>query len=203
MHEDLTFPSTAVVGSRRLFELARAAGPDGQAREPRRGARSISRTRQTVRRKPLCAHLEAASSRSNPAPQLPDPHRPLELIHRLQHLLPEIFRQRRMIGKVLLHHRQCLLVAVPANERAEPAAEEEDPAVGLDVRQRVERAAPATKARRRPSGVVSRAACAAKCVPVCRCVRARAKRRPPRIALGRRSLATPLGLPAARGVHSG
>src|ERR1019366_5846678 len=74
-------------------------------------------------------------------PALQDAHGPLELVGVLQHLLAKIFRQARMIGQEPLHGLQRRIARVAADERAEPASEEEDPAVGLNERQRVERGA--------------------------------------------------------------
>ena len=44
-----------------------------------------------------------------------------------------------MVGEEFLHGLQRGVARMAADERAEPAAEEEDPAVGLNERERIER----------------------------------------------------------------
>src|SRR5512142_3112344 len=72
------------------------------------------------------------------APARADPHRALQLIRVLQHLLPQIGRQGRMVGEIRAHRVQRLPARLTTQERAQPGAEEEDPAMVLDVGQGIE-----------------------------------------------------------------
>src|SRR5512144_1214426 len=69
------------------------------------------------------------------APARTDPHRALQLIRVLQHLLPQIGRQVRMGDEIRAHHVQRLPARLTTQERAQPGAEEEDAAMVLDVGQ--------------------------------------------------------------------
>src|SRR5512144_91558 len=72
------------------------------------------------------------------APARADPHRTLQLVRVLQHLLPQIGRQVWMVAEIRAHHVQRLAARLTSQERAQPGAEEEDPAMVLDVGQGIE-----------------------------------------------------------------
>src|SRR5512143_2254735 len=73
------------------------------------------------------------------SPQRPDPHRALQLVGALQHLLAKIGRQVGMIGEIRAYHLQRRPARLTTQERTQPGAEEEDPAMVLDVGQGIER----------------------------------------------------------------
>src|SRR3954469_21724766 len=82
--------------------------------------------------------MPATRSRDYLVPPPPDTHRSLEVIDGLEHFLSKVQRQLRIVGEILLHHRQRLLGMLAADERAEPTSEEEDSAIRLDVGERIQ-----------------------------------------------------------------
>jgi hypothetical protein len=58
----------------------------------------------------------------------PDPHRPLELVHTLEHLATQVEGQPRMRGGVLPHHVQRGVRRLAPEKRGQPSLEVEDPA---------------------------------------------------------------------------
>src|SRR6476659_1799909 len=71
----------------------------------------------------------------------PDLHRSFKLIRVLQQLPPEVQRQRRVAGKVGVYHTERRSAGLPPEKRGEPGFQEEDPPMGLNVGQGVERRA--------------------------------------------------------------
>src|SRR5262245_54233347 len=75
----------------------------------------------------------AAASRT-----LADPHGPLQLVRVLEHLAAGIEGELGVIGEVLPHHPESGVTGLAPEKCGEPGFEIEDPAVRLDVGQRVQ-----------------------------------------------------------------
>src|SRR5437667_8275404 len=69
---------------------------------------------------------------SLPRESLPDSYRALEVITGLENLETQVDRQVGMLFEVAVDDVQRVLRVLPAEERAEPAADEEDAAMSLN-----------------------------------------------------------------------
>jgi hypothetical protein len=65
----------------------------------------------------IWAQLAISLTRS--PPPLPDPHGALQLVRRLEHLLPQVAWQVKMLGKVPPHDLLRRIARLPAEEGAE------------------------------------------------------------------------------------
>src|SRR5262245_30350321 len=96
-----------------------------------------SRKRRTEASWQQCVKRRVTPSRAGPHPA--NPHGALEFVGVLQHFLPGIGGQVGVIVEVLVDHGERGGAGLPSEEGAEPGAEEEDAAIGLNKGQRIER----------------------------------------------------------------